>query len=148
MRCSRRYFARHLRAGSHSLPTYLTPLLQHKFWQRQRLADLRFEVVEKLNLLMANFLANYLSHEGRRERYAPPQDFFRDLHVVNATIAALFSSQTWQAFENLEVKISPWLGGAGPDASGRLHVGTVEEFINARNEALRALYREIGLALP
>lgn len=129
------------------LTIYLTPSLQHRFWQRQRLAELRFQVIDKLNWLMADFLANYLSHEGQADRYTPPQQFFRDLHVASSMIAALFSAQTWQAFKNLEVKISPWLGGAGPDASGRLHVGTVEDFINARNQALRAPYGETGLGL-
>lgn len=130
------------------LTIYLTPSLQHKFWQRQRLAELRFQVVEKLNSMMADFLTNYLAQEGRSDRYVPSRDFFKELHVVNSMVAALFSTQTWDAFKRLEVKISPWLGGAGPDASGRLHVGTVDEFIKARNEALRALYREIGLDLP
>lgn len=130
------------------LTIYLTPALQHLFWQRQRLAELRFQVAEKLNLLMADFFSNYIEHEKKGERYTPSRDFFRDLHDVSSMIAALFSAETWKAFKTLEIKVSPWLGGAGPDALGKVHSGTDEEFVKARNGALRALYEEIGLKLP
>ncbi|MGH2452863.1 MAG: hypothetical protein ACREJL_00970 [Candidatus Methylomirabilales bacterium] len=123
---------------------FLTPRLQHYFWQRQRLAEVRFEVVDKLNWLMAEFISDYIAHERRSERYSPRPEFFKEFQVTTTFIKSLFSAKSWEAFKAMEVKISPWLGGAGPGAPA----GTVEEFIQARDRAFRALYREIGLDLP
>jgi hypothetical protein len=48
----------------------LNPLLQHRFWKRQRLEEIRFTVATEVNKLAAEFIMNYLGKD--MPDYTPP----------------------------------------------------------------------------
>ncbi len=95
------------------LTIFLTPRLQHYFWKRQRLAELRFEAVDKINWLMADFITEYIAHEQDPTTWRPSPEFFKALQVATAQIRALFSDATRGVFKELEVMIGPRLGAQG-----------------------------------
>ncbi len=121
------------------LTIYLTPQLQHRFWKRQRLAELRFEATQEVNRLLADFISEYIAHEDDPQ-FRPSLEFFKTFQVETAHVQALFSAKTWDAFKEVEIMVGPRLGASGG--------GAVDQFIRARDKALRAMYTEIGLELP
>jgi hypothetical protein len=111
------------------LTIFLTPRLQHRFWGKQRLSEIRLDAIKDMNSLLADFLTHYIDNPSFR----PNIDFFTSLMEANANIEALFSAKTFGVFKELEVMVGPNLGPAK---------GAVDQFIEARNRALHALYWE------
>lgn len=125
-------------AGSAILSTLLTislmPRLQHYFWTYQRMAELRLVTINEVNKLMAEFITNHIVANGN---YRPTPDYFRLLAAAAAQVKAQFLDTTFQFFKRIEVMIP----GLDPEKGKQ----TVEDFIEARDVALRALYKEAGL---
>jgi len=44
------------------LATFIAPRLQHRFWKRQHLEDLRFMVITDINKLAAEFIRSNINH--------------------------------------------------------------------------------------
>ena len=123
-------------AGSCLLTIFLTPWLQHNLWRYQRRAGLRLKAAEDVNRIAAEFLVGYLNDE---DHYRPDDRLFRTLARTMALVDALFSTEAARALKEMEVMIGPHLGPSGQ--------GNIENFVQARDAALLALYREI-IPLP
>jgi hypothetical protein len=112
--------------------------LNHYFYLRRRLTDLRLESIHELNWLLAQFLTNWITDRD----YVPSEDFLHTFRAATSKIWALFSDPTCQIFQRIEAMVEPNLGarpGGGKD---------VDAFLQAQDAALRALYRETGLKVP
>jgi len=126
------------------LTIYLTPKVQHHFWKLQRLAELRFTTITKVNRLMAEYLAGHIARDtGANPPWQPSQEFFVSLHAVTTDVAMLFSGKAWSAFKDVEILLTA-TGGLGHPGDEK----TVQDFIEAHNRAMRTFYEEIGLQLP
>ncbi len=123
------------------LTIFLTPRLQHRFWKYQRRTELRLQEIDEINKLMAEFIENYIEAEIKGETCKPSIEFFRSLQAAAAKVKALFSDQTFNIFKKMEVMIGPKLG---PSSKQR----TVDDFIQARDVTLKALYEEVGIVPP
>jgi hypothetical protein len=117
------------------LTIWLTPNLQHYFWKRQRLAELRIDTIDDFIRLAAEFLYEYSSAPNT---YKPSADWFKTFHAVTAKIKAHFPQKVFDAFKAVDVLIGPGTPGLGPEGKG-----TIQDFIEARDAALRALYAEV-----
>ncbi|MCF8130909.1 MAG: hypothetical protein K9N10_20550 [Deltaproteobacteria bacterium] len=117
--------------------TFLTLLIslriQHYFWGYKRMSELRLVAYKELNDLAAEFLTNQIS----RRDYRPSDQFFTALSVLTANIKTMFSENVFRAFKEFEEMIP------NPGSTSK---GTIEEYITARDKALRALYREAVVA--
>jgi hypothetical protein len=121
------------------LTIFLVPWLQHHFWKYQRREELRLTVINDVNRLAAEFITKYIEAEGSGDHnFKPSVQFFQSLQVVTAQVKVLFSAQTFQDFKNLEAMIGPNLG---PRSKQR----GIDNFIQARDAALRSLYNEVGI---
>ncbi len=126
------------------LTIYLTPKVQHHFWKLQRLAELRFATAREVNRLMAEYLAGHISRDtGVDPSWKPSREFFISLHAVMTDVRMLFSDKAVNAFEGVEVLLSA-TGGLGHPGDRK----TDQDFIDARDKAMRTFYEEIGLKLP
>ena len=112
------------------LTIFLTPRLQHHFWKLQRREELRSAAIREVNRLAAEFITNHME----KPNFRPGLEFFQALQVASAEVRALFSEAGWTAYRDMEIMIGPNLGRH-----------TVDDFIQARDQALRVLYREIGV---
>jgi len=119
-------------AGSSLLTIFLTPWLQHSFWRSQKRAELRLKAADDVNRIAAQFMVGYLNDEGH---YRPDDRLFRALTRTTARVTALFPASVARALKEMEVMIAPDLG-----PSGR---GNIDNFVQARDAALRALYGEV-----
>jgi hypothetical protein len=117
------------------LTIWLTPSLQHYFWKRQRLAEMRIDTIDEFNRLAAEFLFGYSSAPNA---YKPSADWFTAFLSVTAKIKAHFPQSVFDAFKAVDVLIGPGTPGLGPEGQG-----TIEDFMKARDAALRALYAEV-----
>ena len=105
---------------------------------RQRRAELRLEVIRVVDNLMAEFITKYIDAQAIGQNYTPSLQFFQSFQAAAADVKALFSDATFRVFKTMEEMIGPNLG---PKHLQR----TVNDFIQARDNALRALYKEAGL---
>ena len=110
---------------------FLTPRLQHYFWGYQRLGEIRLSAINELNSLAAEFLNEYMKNPN--PTFRPDDAFFRRLMVASANMKVLFSEEAYRAFKGFEVMFGPNLG---------LAKGAVDVFVDARDKALTALYKE------
>jgi hypothetical protein len=117
----------------------LTPRLQHVFWTYQRQAEARVAAIRSVNELMAEFITGYIDAESKGQVFTPTTKFFQAFQVAAADIKALFPDASFRAFKEMEEMIGPNLG---PKTKGN----AVDDFIRARDRALKALYRQAGLA--
>jgi hypothetical protein len=108
---------------------FLTPRLQFYFWGKQHLGENRLDAIKDMNSLLADFLTQYIKNQEQ----TPSDNFFKSFMAASANIEALFSKKTFKVFKELEVMIGPKLGPAK---------GAVDIVIEARDKALRTLYRE------
>jgi hypothetical protein len=111
------------------LTIFLTPRLQHHFWGKQRLSEIRLNAIKDMNSLLADFLTHYIDNS----KFRPNNDFFASFMAASANIEALFSRKTFGVFKELEVMVGPNLGPAK---------GAVDKVVQARDRALHALYEE------
>lgn len=117
------------------LTIFLTPLLQHYFWIGRQREEVRLKTIEEINALLSGYITEHIHAEHRGERYDPPVSFFHSLRVAEVKLRVLFSEGTVAAYTRAQVMVSH--GGLGPG-------GTVEGFAAAHEDALRAMYRELG----
>lgn len=114
------------------LSVFIAPLIQHSFWKRQQLADLRRATITDLNKIMSEYITDYMDHQNRSVSYNPSKAFFESLQVVDMQIRVLFP-KAFQTYKELNVMI---VHGGPPRP--------VHEFIGAQEAALRAMYKEAG----
>jgi hypothetical protein len=122
-------------AGSSLLTIFLTPWLQQHFWTRQRRAEIRLAAINDFNRLTAAFLTGYIAAGAN---YTPTNEWFTEFMAVSATIQVLFPAAAFAAFMAVQVLIGPGAHGLGPGGHQ-----TVDDFVQARNAALVALYGEV-----
>ncbi len=126
------------------LTIYLTPKVQHHFWKLQRLAELRFATAKEVKRLLAEYLAGYISRDTEVDpSWKPSRVFFISLHAVMTDLRMFFSDKAWNAFKGVEVLLTA-TGGLGHPGDRK----TDQDFIDARDKAMRTFYEEIGLKLP
>jgi hypothetical protein len=119
--------------GSSLLTIFLTPWLQRQFWRKQRRDELRLAAINEFNRLTSEFLTGFLDAP---ETYKPTFEWFAAYNVVGGNIYALFfSRRPAEACSKVGVMIGP---GPGPEGKQ-----TADDFVKARNAALRALYQEV-----
>jgi hypothetical protein len=114
------------------LTIFLTPWLQRHFWRKQRRDELKLAAINEFNRLTSEFIVGFLDAP---DTHKPTAQWFTDFGVVGANIHALFSGQAAEALNKVTAMIGPRLGPEGKQTS--------DDFINARNAALRALYQEV-----
>ena len=112
--------------------------LNHYFYMRRRLTDLRLESIHEVNWLLAQYLTNWITDGD----YVPSEDFLHTFRAATSKTWALFSDTTCQIFRRIEVMVDPNLG-ARPGGKR-----DVDAFLQAQDAVLRALYRETGLRVP
>ena len=117
------------------LTIFLTPLVQQYFWVGKQREELRLKTVDEINALLSDYITKHIDAEHRGERYDPPVAFFQSLRVADAKLKVLFSEGTLRVYKRAEVMISH--GGLGPG-------GSIDGFISAQEDALRAMYKELG----
>ena len=121
------------------LTIFLTPRLQHHFWKHQRREELRLAVINEVNKLAAEYIENHMEAEASgNQNFKPSIQWFQAFQAATAQVKALFSDATFEEFKKLEVMIGPNLG---PSFRHR----TVDDFIQARDTALRSFYKEVGV---
>ena len=118
--------------GSSLLTIYLT---HYHFWKYQRRGELRLKAIDEVNMLTSDFITGYIADN---ENYIPDHEWFKSFQAAAAKIKALFSTETFQSFKTMEVMVGPNLGP-------RFRERTVNDFIEARDAALRSLYEEVGI---
>jgi hypothetical protein len=112
--------------------------LNHYFYLRRRLTDVRLESIHEVNWLLAQFLTNCTADRD----YVPSEDFLQTFRAAASKTWALFSDATCQIFRRIEAMVDPNLGARPGD------MRNVDAFLQAQDAALRALYREAGLRVP
>jgi hypothetical protein len=120
------------------LTIWLTPRLQHHFWKYQRRDELRLAAINEFNRLAAEFLTGHISATAAGTNDTPADKWFTEFMAAGATIRALFSEAGFAAFKAVEVMI-----GSGPPGLGPRGNKTVDDFVKARDAALRSLYSEV-----
>lgn len=116
--------------------------MQHYFWKRQRLAELRFDAIKEINELTAEFITGYIDARNNSAEFIPTQEFFQLFQAATAKVRVLFSIQAWEIFKNVEIMIARG-SDLGPEPGAR----TVDDFIQARDATLHALYKEADIPL-
>ena len=121
-------------AGASLLTIFLlTPWLQRHLWRKQRRDELRLATINEFNRLTSEFLTGFLDAP---ETYKPTLEWFAAYNAVSGNIYVLFfSRRTAEACSKVGVMIGPALGPEGKQ--------TADDFLKARNAALRALYQEV-----
>jgi hypothetical protein len=123
---------------------FLSQPVQHWFWKRQRRADLRFAVVNKINELASEFAVSYvLGKDIVEESPEGLVTFYRSWHIVAAQARVLFSKSTYNAVEHMEVMMVAVPLHSRQEVMDRVPRHT--EFVKRRDTALRAMYKEIGI---
>jgi hypothetical protein len=111
--------------------------LNHYFYMRRRLTDLRLEAIHEVNWLLAQFLTNWLADRD----YVASEDFLHTFRAATSKTWALFSDTSCQTFRRIEAMVEPALGRPGD-------MRDANTFLEAQDAALRALYKEAGLKVP
>jgi hypothetical protein len=117
------------------LTIWLTPRLQHHFWKFQRRDDLRLAAINEFNRLTSDFVTEYIAAPTM---YRPSAEWFKAFSALSGNVKALFSDWGFVAFKAVEVMI-----GRGTPGLGALGNKTANDFADARDAALRALYGEV-----
>jgi hypothetical protein len=121
-------------AGSSLLTMLVAPWLQHHFWRYQQRAELRLAAINEFTRLTSDFITDFISDE---KNYKPAPDWWKAFSTLGSNIKTLFSEATYRAFKTLEEMIGP---GPGLGPQGKK---SVNDFVEARDAALRALYAEV-----
>lgn len=117
------------------LTIFLTPWLQRHFWRKQRRDELRLAAINEFKRLTSEFL---FEHVAAPTTYLPSPDWHKAFYSLHADIKPLFSAKAFDAFKAADVLIGPGRPGLGPFGNK-----TVDDFVQARDAALRALYAEV-----
>lgn len=124
--------------------------LQHYFWRRQRLAERQLATLDEFNQVTAQVL--HLCHmdydtaaaEHRAPKGDPHEPALLALSVLQARVRVLFSTSAVEAAEELVDELVA-LGDSVPDKPWSQAVAPIAQ---ARERALRALYKDMGIPLP
>jgi hypothetical protein len=125
--------------GSALLAIFLTPVLQHYFWRRQRHAELSLATIKRCAKLIEQLSDRLLVIRGTKKRSEADNDILLRWEAMWLEIRSLFSTATQAKFSRLNqliVEFSNPLGDGG---------FRISDFDSARIGALTALYEEIGL---
>ena len=121
------------------LAIFLTPVLQHYFWRRQRHAELCLPVIERCANLILSVQECLLGIQNQRKTTEADITLLRQWEALGIEIQALFSSQTNRRLDGLSELIVKY---SAPLESGGFRPS---DFYNARTEAFSALYSELEL---
>jgi hypothetical protein len=122
--------------GSALLAIFLTPQLQHFFWQRQRRAELQIDTANDVNKIAANF---YITASAAVD-WGLSSEFLAEILVVRGKVTALFSEPTIKQFEamhNLFAANSSRARGLGPQGNSGKY-----EILEIADKAVRMMYEE------
>jgi hypothetical protein len=135
--------------GSSLVTSLITSRLQHHFWQKrhraervfwkvQRADEIRLEAVKAFNRLTNEYVAACVSQTAT----PPPIDeWLRDLNIAASTIKNFFSDEAYRAAKKAMDGIQPYNNWKGLLPLGRKKLA--DDFTDASNAALRALYGEV-----
>jgi hypothetical protein len=124
--------------------------VQHYFWRRQRLAERQLATLDEFNKVTAQVLDHcYMDYDtAAAEQRAPRLDqgdpALLALSVLQPQVRALFSASSKEATEALVDQLVA-LGSSVPDKPWSQAVAPIAQ---ARERALRALYKDMGIPLP
>jgi hypothetical protein len=125
--------------------------LQHYFWRRQRLAERQLATLDEFNKVTAQLLHHcWKDYEtAAAEQRAPRlldqgEPVLLALSVLQAQVRVLFSTSPVEAAEDLVHRLVA-LGDSVPDKPWQEAVAPVTQ---ARERALRVLYKDMGIPLP
>lgn len=132
--------------GTSILSARVTPHFQHRYWQAQRLFEARSKTANELKRLLAEYLAGHISKDtGANPQWKPSAEFWIAWHAMETDVDTLFSKRARTAVKQAQVLLTATGGIGNPHGQPRK---THDDLIQARNDAIRALYEEIGLQLP
>jgi len=78
-----------------TLTILVTPSLQHYFRKHQQRAALKLKTIEAVNALSAQFIQQqWIDANGRKERYAPPLQWYEDFSATDAAVKGPFQRTT------------------------------------------------------
>jgi hypothetical protein len=124
--------------------------LQHYFWRRQRLAERQLAALDEFNQVTAQVLhLCHIDYDTAAAEHRAPKGDAQDpvalaLSVLQPRIRVLFSTSAVEAADELMDQLVA-LGGSVPDTPW---LQAVAPIVRARERALRALYKDMGIPLP
>jgi hypothetical protein len=119
------------------------PRLQHWFWKRQRLEEIRFAVIAEVNRLAAQFVMSYIGKDMPDYIAQLAPVFFESWEILDGQVRLFFSPATHQKFSRLfELTL---LYGFYSQQETQDIIPRINQFREARQETLKALYTEIGI---
>lgn len=116
------------------LTIFITPRLQHRFWKRQRRAELRLTAINELARAIAEFDVVYSFDSQYIPNQERDKEFLRSFRKSTIDVRALFPSHTFEVFKRLEQMIT-----------GSPKERTYERYFEKQRETFQALYGELGL---
>src|SRR5437016_4037844 len=87
------------------LTTYLNPLFQHSFWKSQQREEMRLEVANEANRLIAEYGVDYLVGDILKQESKLDAAFFKSWIAIAGQAKTLFSSSTYQEFDTLYLTV-------------------------------------------
>jgi hypothetical protein len=125
------------------LAIFLTPRFQHYFWKRQKREELRLAVVAEANKLAAQFKSHYLFSDQIESNLEQALTFHQSWMCVEGQVNDLFDISTYQTFKEMyDFAVTVPLHSKQEILD---RVARVTEFDRRRQEAMEALYKEIGI---
>ena len=116
------------------LTSWITPRRQHRFWMVQRRVELCLTVLAKFDELLDEYVRILGSGSF------PTEFAFRELSLLKQFRPPLFSPAAAKASDKLNPVLVP-----PPTPGSREWSAWYEKFVAARDEALQALYADIGM---
>ena len=115
--------------------------LQHHFWRRQQQAERQLAIIDEVKPLAAEFLYHYMEDYDKDPRLNLSPTFFQAFDAAGSQVQVLSSASAFQAFKQMAGLIGAW-------RIGEQQQQRIEEFIQAREVAFRALYHDMDLPTP
>ena len=132
--------------GTSLLSARVAPHFEHRYWQAERLFEARSATAKELKRLLAEYLAGHIAKDtGQEPDWKPSREFWVAWHAMETDVNTLFSAASRKAVKAAQVLLTAEGGLGMRDDRPRK---TDDDFIRAGNDAMRALYEEIGLRLP
>jgi hypothetical protein len=79
----------------------LNPLLQHRTWKRQRLADARYTTVTEVNRLATEFIVNYPAKDSPDLVSPLGEPFYQSWQAAAFQVEDYFTESTCRAFNKM-----------------------------------------------
>ena len=132
--------------GTSLLSARAAPHFEHRYWQAERLFEARSATAKELKRLLAEYLAGHIAKDtGQQPDWKPSREFWVAWHAMETDVNTLFSAESRKAVKAAQVLLK---AEGGLDMRDDRRRKTDDDFIRAGNDAMRALYEEIGLKLP